>query len=196
MQILKKQLEEMTLEEMWELFPIILKEHNPQYINWYEDEKQSILNIAKSENIIRINHIGSSAVVGLISKPTVDILLEIDGCCDVTRLTNSLNEIGWGVMQQENDPLKIKFCKGYTPDGFAERVFHLHVGYIGDWNELYFRDYLIAHPDVAAEYGKIKLSLLKNLEHDRDGYTKEKTDFVLKYTNAAKQEYPNRYKPR
>ena len=186
----------MTLEELWELFPIILKEHNPQYKNWYDDEKYNILTAVKCEDIIRINHIGSSAVAGLISKPTVDILLEIDGCCNITKLTNDLNEIGWGVMSQENNPMKIKFCKGYTPDGFSEKVFHLHVVYVGDWSELYFRDYLIEHQKVANEYGNIKLSLLKNLEHDRDGYTKAKSDFVVKHSNAAKQEYRNKYKPR
>lgn len=186
----------MTLEELWELFPIILKEHNPQYKNWYKDEKQKILNAVESENIIRISHIGSSAVEGLISKPTIDILLEIDGCCDATKLTNALSRIGWGLMHQENDPMKKMFCKGYTPDGFSEKVYHLHVVYMGDWSELYFRDYLIAYPNVAAEYGKIKLALLQNFEHDRDGYTKAKSDFILKYSKIAKQEYNGKYKPR
>lgn len=31
-----KELSEMTLEELWQLFPIILKEHNPKYKEWYE----------------------------------------------------------------------------------------------------------------------------------------------------------------
>jgi len=186
----------MTLEELWELFPIILEEHNPQYKSWYEVEKQSILDAVKYEDIIRINHIGSSAVAGLISKPIIDILFEMDGYCNVAKLTGTLNEIGWVLMQHENDPMKMKFNKGYTPDGYAEKVYHLHLGYIGDWNELYFRDYLIAHPDVATEYGEIKLGLLRDYKHDRDGYTKAKTDFVMKYSNAAKQEYQGRYKPR
>jgi len=42
-----------------------------------------------------------------------------------------------------------KSSKGYTPDGFASKVYHLHVRYAGDWDELYFRDFLIAHPDKA-----------------------------------------------
>jgi len=193
---MKKQLSEMTLEELWELFPIVLKEHNPQYKNWYEDEKQNLLNIVEPETIIRINHIGSSAVEGLISKPTIDILLEIDGSCNVTKLINTLTEYGWGLMQKESDPMKLKFCKGYTPEGFAEKVYHLHVAYIGDWSELYFRDYLVTYPNVAAKYGKIKISLLKKFEHDRDGYTKKKSDFILKYSNIAKQEYCGRYKPK
>jgi GrpB-like predicted nucleotidyltransferase (UPF0157 family) len=69
----------MSLEELWALFPIVLKEHNPQYADWYEIEKQNIVNAVPSENIARLNHIGASAVKGLISKPTVDILLEMDG---------------------------------------------------------------------------------------------------------------------
>ena len=47
---------------------------------------------------------------------------------------------------------RISFNKGYTEDGFAEKVFHLHLRYRGDNGELYFRDFLIEHPDVAKEY--------------------------------------------
>jgi len=67
---------------------------------------------------------------------------------------------------------------------------------VGDWDELYFRDFLIARPDVAEEYGKLKLQLMKDFEHDRDAYTKAKTDFVLKNSIAAKLVFPDRYKPR
>lgn len=193
---MKKQPSDMTSEELWELFPIILKEHNSEYSDWYEIEKQKILNIIKSENIVRINHIGSSAVKGLISKPTVDILLEIDGCCNASQLIGDLESIDWGLILRESDPVKLSFVKGYTPDGFAEKVYHLHVKYFGDWSELYFRDFLIAHPDVAAQYGELKLNLWKEFEHDRDGYTGAKFDFILKYSTIAKQEFKDRYKLR
>ena len=76
--------------------------------------------------------------------------------------------------------------KGYTPEGFAERVFHVHLRIAGDNDELYFRDYLNAHPDVAREYESLKLSLWREFEHDRDGYTQAKTAFVRKYTDLAK----------
>lgn len=191
---MKNQLSEMSLKELWKLFPILLEAHNPQYKDWYEIERQIILNKIKPENIIRINHIGSSAVTGLISKPTVDILLEVDGCCAATQLIDNLCAIGWVLMWQENDPMKLTFNKGYTPDGFAEKVYHLHVRYAGDWNELYFRDFLIAHSDVADEYGKIKMSLWKDFKNDRDGYTEAKSNFVLQYSKAAKQEFQDRYK--
>ncbi len=191
--IAKKPLSEMSLEELWELFPIILREHNPQYRDWYEAEKQNITDAIQIKDIARINHIGSSAVEGLISKPTVDILLEIDGGCCVTQLTDDLKSAGWMLMRQEKDPMKLTFNKGYTPEGFSEKV--LHVRYLGDWDELYFRDYLIAHPDAAAEYGELKQSLREKYRHNRDGYTEAKSDFVLKCSHAAKQEFSDRYKP-
>jgi GrpB-like predicted nucleotidyltransferase (UPF0157 family) len=192
----KKQLSEMSLEELWKLFPVILKEHNTQYKAWYAVEEKQLLDTLGPEAIIRINHIGSSAVEGLVSKPTVDILLEIDGGVLVDGLIEPLTAIGWGLMRREDNPIKLIFNKGYTPTGFAPKVYHLHVRYAGDWSELYFKDFLMAHPDTAEEYGRLKMRLQKKLEHDRDAYTEAKTEFIVKYSKAAKQEYGNRYKLR
>lgn len=184
-----KELSEMTLEELWQLFPIILKEHNVDYKNWYEIEKQNLLSCINKNDIKRINHIGSSAVEGLISKPTVDILLEIADETDIEQLKNTLIQNGWGFMSASKNPyMQMSFNKGYTKEGFADKVYHLHVRYFGNWNELYFRDYLREHKEVADEYGQLKLSLKEKYEHDRDGYTKAKTEFVMKYSEKAKAE--------
>lgn len=185
----------LSLEELWTLFPIILKEHNPDYKVLYEEEKRRIISKVKPENLIRISHIGSTAVKGLTAKPIVDILLEIDGDCGVSAIIKVLKTLGWRLMSQEDDPVKLSFNKGYTPEGFADRVYHLHVRYFGNWPELYFRDFLIAHPDVAGEYERLKLKLWKQYEHDRDGYTEAKTDFVRRYSDMAKVEFNNRYLP-
>lgn len=191
-----KELSEMTLEELWELFPIILKEHNTDYKDWYEIEKQKLLNCIDKKNIMRINHIGSTSVEGLIAKPTVDILLEINTETDIEQLKNILLHNGWLLMSSENKPfMKMSFNKGYTKQGFAEKVYHLHVRYYGDWNELYFRDYLIEHKEVTEQYEKLKLGLIEKYEHDRDGYTDAKSDFILKYTQKAKEEYADKYNP-
>ncbi|CAK7081263.1 MAG: hypothetical protein EUB_01325 [Eubacterium sp.] len=192
---MKADLSELSLEELWALFPIILKEHNPDYKVWYEEEKQRIISKVKPENLIRISHIGSTAVKGLTAKPIVDILLEINGACGVSAIIKVLKTLGWRLMSQEDDPVKLSFNKGYTPEGFADRVYHLHVRYFGNWPELYFRDFLIAHPDVAGKYERLKLKLWKQYEHDRDGYTEAKTDFVRRYSDMAKVEFNNRYLP-
>ncbi|MDM5152764.1 GrpB family protein [Bacillus sp. DX1.1] len=191
-----KELSEMTLEELWELFPIILKEHNTDYKDWYEIEKRKLLSCLDEKNIMRISHIGSTAVEGLIAKPIVDILLEIDNGSNIEQLTNTLLHNGWLLMSSQSNPcMKIAFNKGYTKEGFAEKVYHLHVRYYHNWNELYFRDYLIEHEEVAKEYGKLKLGLIEEYEHDRDGYTDAKSNFILKHTEKAKEEYADKYNP-
>ena len=190
---MKKLLSEMTLEELWALFPIILREHNSDYSKWYELEKDNIIGCVGLKNIKRINHIGSSSVKGLISKPTVDILMEIGRDSKMEQLKVVLMNDGWILMNEGDKGLV--FNKGYTPDGFSEKVYHLHVRYLGDWDELYFRDYLLVHRDVAEAYGEFKLSLLSKYRHNRDGYTEAKTDFIMKYTEKAREEFRDRYVP-
>jgi len=193
---MEKELSQMTLEELWKLFPIILKEHNTDYKDWYECEKQKLLNCINKENVIRINHIGSTSVEGLIAKPIVDILLEINTETEIEQLEDILLYNGWLLMSSENKPfMKMSFNKGYTKQGFAEKVYRLHVRHYGDWNELYFRDYLIEHKEVTEKYEKLKLGLIEKYENDRDGYTDAKSDFILKYTQKAKEEYDNKYNP-
>ena len=46
---------------------------------------------------------------------------------------------------------------------------------------------------IAKEYEKLKLSLWKSYEYDRDGYTNAKYEFVSEYTQKAKEEYKDRY---
>ncbi|MDD2207161.1 MAG: GrpB family protein, partial [Aminobacterium sp.] len=183
---MEKDLKSMSNEELWALFPIILKEHNPEYARWYLEEKLNIMRIVKEENIERINHIGSTSVQGLVAKPTIDILLEIRKRCDSNFLIHLLENNEYIFFPQpDNPPPHMMFMKGYTLKGFAERVFHLHVRYLGDWNELYFRDYLLTHANVAEKYGRLKERLKKEYEHDRDKYTEAKTEFIMHYTNIA-----------
>ncbi len=193
---MKKELSELSLKELWVLFPIILKEHNPKYKEWYQIEKRQLLGSINNQDIKRINHIGSSAVEGLIAKPTIDILLEVDSKCELTELIKILNKNSWNLMSSEFKPdLRLALNKGYLLEGFAEKVYHLHVRHLGDWDELYFRDYLVDHPDIAAQYGNLKLRLGKEYEHNRDGYTEAKSEFIMKYTKKAKVEYAGRYIP-
>lgn len=188
-----KELNEMTLEELWQLFPIILKEHNPEYKNWYEEEKASLLENF-SNIILRINHIGSTSVENLMAKPTVDILMEISKDSNVEEIKDKLISMGWLLMHSSKEPeFRQVYNKGYTKMGFAEKVYHLHVRYKEDWNELYFRDYLIDHPETAEKYGELKLSIWKEFEHNRDGYTEAKTEFILKVVDKARSEYGNRH---
>lgn len=180
-----KKLSEMTLEELWQLFPIVLTKHQECWKSWYQEEAVLLQKVLLHDKVKRISHIGSTAVANIWAKPIVDILLEISQETDMQKIKDILKENGWICMSQSGD--RMSFNKGYTEQGFAEKVYHLHLRYEGDNDELYFRDYLNEYPDVAKKYEKMKLELWKQYEHDRDRYTEAKAEFVAKYTEKAKQ---------
>jgi GrpB-like predicted nucleotidyltransferase (UPF0157 family) len=185
-------------EQRARIYPIVLSGYNHEWPKWYAEEKERLISLIGNENIVRISHIGSTSVPGLLSKPTVDILLEADESADIERMISNLPESEYICLRQQTIPTldRVLFLKGYTDTGFAEKVFHIHVRNSGDWDELYFRDHLISHPDTAKEYEILKLRSWKDHKHDRDGYTKSKSEFILKYSAVAKQEFRDRYCPK
>lgn len=186
---MKKTLSEMSLEELWQLFPIFLTEHQDHWKEWYAEE-ESLLRCALVQ-AERISHIGSTAIPSIWAKPIIDILVEVPKGSDLFACKEPLVRSGYRCMSQGQT--RLSFNKGYTPDGYAERVFHLHLRYTGDNGELYFRDYLNEHPEAAMEYEKLKMRLWKEYEHDRDGYTEAKAEIVKHYTTKARELYGDRY---
>ncbi len=184
-----KKLSEMSLEELWQLFPIFLEKHKDYWKVWYLEEEKGLKNALSSAE--RISHIGSTAIASIWAKPIVDILVEIPKGRSLLSYKADIINCGYICMSQSENGLS--FNKGYTENGFAERVFHLHLRYAGDNDELYFRDYLLEHLETAKEYEELKLRLWKKYEHNRDAYTNAKTEFVKKYTEKAKVLYGNRY---
>lgn len=187
----KNKLSEMTLEELWELFPIFLVEHNDKWIDDYKEIESVLKELLFEYTFSRISHIGSTAISDICSKNIVDVLVEIPTDEDMKTVADVIEKSGFILMSSE--PERMSFNKGYTIDGFADRVYHIHLRYAGDNDELFFRDYLNEYPEVAAEYEKLKLALWKKFEHDRDAYTNAKTDFVKYWTEEARKKYGNRY---
>ena len=98
-----------------------------------------------------------------------------------------------GFIRMSDEKRRISLNKGYTKEGFADKVYHIHLRYTGDNDELYFRDYLNEHPHIAEEYEALKLELWKRYEHNRDAYTNAKTEFIRKWTAEARMKYVDRY---
>ena len=182
-------LKDMTLEELWALFPIFLTEHRDEWAQWYAEERERLATLLPQQGL-KIQHIGSTAICGIWAKPIIDILVEIPAELSMAPLRAALIAAGYTCMSEEAS--RLSFNRGYTPEGFAERVYHLHLRYTGDNDELYFRDYMNAHPALAKQYEALKLSLWKQHEHNRDAYTAAKTTFITTHTAAAKMLYSGR----
>ena len=122
---MRKSLCEMSLEELWQLFPIILTEHKEEWEIWYREEKAELERILPSGTVERISHVGSTAIGQIQAKPIVDILIEAAPGTDMGEIRQSLCENGWICMIRSEN--RMSFNKGYTEQGFAEKVFHLHL---------------------------------------------------------------------
>ena len=186
-----KELSEMTLEELWELFPIFLVQHDDKWIDSYREIEATITDLLANCPVERISHIGSTAIQGIWAKNNVDVMVEISEKSDMEEISHILERNGFIRMSAETN--RVSLNKGYTKEGFANKVYHIHLRYAGDNDELYFRDYLNEHPRVAGEYESLKLELWKKYEHNRDAYTHEKTEFIRKWTAEARRIYGDRY---
>lgn len=185
----QRTLADLTLKELWQLFPIILAAHQDCWTDWYKEEADLLQE--KLSFIKRISHIGSTAIKDIWAKPIIDILVEVSEKEKLADLLGAIEGCGYTCMAENNN--RIDFNKGYTLHGFAGRVFHLHLCYEGNNDELYFRDYLLANTAVAKEYEQLKFDLWKQYEQDRDMYTLLKGDFIKLYTQKGKQLFAGRY---
>lgn len=188
---MSKSLSEMTLEELWELFPVFLVPHNERWVEYYDEMEAFLFNILSGYRVRRISHIGSTAIKNIWAKNIIDILLEIDPEEDMENVSKIIECNGF--IRMSSDTNRVSFNRGYTENGFGEKVYHVHLRQEGDNDELYFRDYLNEHPQTAKEYERLKLGLWKHYKHNRDGYTQAKSDFVTKWTSEAKKAYIAKY---
>jgi GrpB-like predicted nucleotidyltransferase (UPF0157 family)/GNAT superfamily N-acetyltransferase len=130
-----------------------------------------------------IEHIGSTAVPGLLAKPVIDIMAGVKGLEESRSAIALLAGNGYFYFPYRPD-LMHWFCKP-SP---SFRTHHLHLVPYGSrlWMErIAFRDYLRSHPEAAAEYGDLKQRLAFLHRLDREAYTEAKGPFVRQIIQRA-----------
>lgn len=72
-----------------------------------------------------------------------------------------------------------------------ERTYHIHMVKSDSelWIRLLFRDYLKEFPAEARRYDTLKKSLANRYTHDRVEYTQQKSVYIQKITEKAKEYY-------
>ncbi|MCA1676385.1 MAG: GrpB family protein [Actinobacteria bacterium] len=138
---------------------------------------------ALGEVAVRIDHIGSTAVVGLAAKPVIDIQISVAGLEPVDPFREPLERLGF-VYRADNT----ERTKRYFREPPGEPRTHIHVRRVGSFSEqfpLLFRDYLRAHPDECAAYEKLKRRLAAEFPHDGATYTDAKVPFFWEVIRRA-----------
>lgn len=142
-----------------------------------------VLRTALGERALRIEHVGSTAVPGLVAKPVVDIQVSVARLDDPAAFDEALGAAGYTHIVHDPgfDRIYPFFAK---PLGWP-RTHHVHLCVVGSREEarhLAFRDHLRTHPEVARDYVRLKQQLAAvHGGHDeaaRERYSLAKTDFV------------------
>lgn len=143
---------------------------------------------AIGDRILSIDHIGSTAVYGLGSKPIIDIMVGVDSRRTADLCQNILEKIGYTdvTVQQGHD--EWFYCLGR---GNCKLYYHLHlVVYNSPFHRkhIIFRNYLRDNPESAQEYHLLKRELAEELGADRRAYTEAKTRFIEEIVEKAIEE--------
>ncbi|MFI5397185.1 MAG: GrpB family protein [Candidatus Binatia bacterium] len=165
--------------------------YDPEWPRMFRQEKAHLLSCLPNELIGRIEHFGSTAVPGLAAKPIVDMLVEVTSLEETkTRIVPVLEAQGYDyfwrpTLGDNTPPFYAWFIKR---DQSGRRTHHIHMVEhdCAHWDRLLFRDYLIAHPEIAHEYQELKIQLANRHANDREAYTEAKTEFVVRVTERAK----------
>ncbi|MBR2848669.1 MAG: GrpB family protein [Clostridia bacterium] len=130
------------------------------------------------ENAVDIQHIGSTAVRGILAVPVIDIAIALTDGADIDKVVETLAEIG--------------FFRIPTDETGCVRMARAHRDRSGDAHHLYitrhsekiwkdllaFRTYLNNHVFAANEYEELKKDLAKRYRYDQKRYAAEKSRFI------------------
>lgn len=128
--------------------------------------------------IIRIEHVGSTSVVGLSAKPIIDLDVVIQDYSVFDEVIIKLKEIGYNYQGD----LGIKEREAFFYDGKPH--LQTHNLYVCPQNSrelnrhITFRNYLRDHPEAVKKYSQVKIEGAKLYPSDIDKYLEHKTPFI------------------
>ena len=143
----------------------------------------SMLRQALGTIALRIDHIGSTSIVGLAAKPIIDIQIAVAEFEPLDLYRLPLERLGY-VFRATNPEL----TKRYFREQPGARRTHIHVRRSGSWAEqltLLFRDYMRSHDEDVQVYAKLKYDLAEKYQQDRQCYTEAKSPLIWEIIRKA-----------
>lgn len=160
----------------------ILEEYNENWPKMFQDESQKILQFLEKE-VLQTEHIGSTSILGMIAKPTVDILFIVSDLNSIKEYVSEFENIGYeGIFEYIGENTWI-----FMKNEGENRLFNVHIMQKGHWKLegiLALRDYLRVHLDEKQRYIDMKRSLFKK-SNEYSIYRKEKTPLVEELQEKA-----------
>ncbi|WP_346891428.1 GrpB family protein [Clostridium sp. UBA3887] len=161
----------------------------PYSFNWKEiyKEEEKLLYHLLGKTAIDIQHVGSTSIEGLDSKPIIDIAVGVKSLDDVDKHRNLLEANGYQFRDNAGIEGRVMFAKGRED----LKTHYLHIEIINGelWkNHIYFRDYLRLNKEAVEEYSRLKKNLASKYTNDRGSYTNAKNEFINSVLKKVKEE--------
>jgi GrpB-like predicted nucleotidyltransferase (UPF0157 family) len=167
-----------------------LYEYDPSWPRRFELARADLVE-ACGALVVAIHHIGSTAVPGLIAKPTIDIALVVSSIEDFVANVVAVERLGYEYRPTAQFHEEHLFLRRIEDD---ERTHHLHVisrtcRDLDDW--LVLRDHLIRDPEAARRYAAVKRAAAHRHYANRGAYVEEKTPIVAELLEEARRSQPD-----
>ena len=174
----------MSLNQFKDSRKVEVVPHDPTWrLTFIEDSKQIAL--AMGENVVTIHHIGSTAIPSIYAKPIIDFLIEVKDIAQVDEYNAGMAVLGYQAMGEFGISDRRFFLKNSAS---GKRTHHLHT-FEAESPEikrhLAFRDYTIAHSEVAQKYSELKRELAKKYPEDIQAYMNGKNGFIKEVEKKA-----------
>lgn len=169
---------------------IVVSDYDPTWPRQYEEERARI-EAALGAVALTIEHVGSTAVPGLVSKPIIDILVGVHDLQEARSIAiGAFARIGYRYMAEYEVwlPGEMLFRKTNARGLWTHHV-HLMESSSPRWDELVLiRDYLRKHPHMARAYGELKTALAAAFCEDIAGFREAKGPFLRTVLAKARAE--------
>jgi len=159
--------------------------HNPDWLHQFKAEADRLGAILGQE-VVAIHHIGSTAIPDIQAKPIIDVLVEVRDIEKVDGFNAEMTRRGYRPHGEFGIPGRRFFIRGAD----EARTHHIHVfqtGHSEVARHLDFRDYMVAHPEEALAYSRLKETLAQRFPHDVEAYMAGKDGFIKDVDRKTKR---------
>ena len=164
-----------------------LENYNEAWLTEYMEEEK-LLKEVLGDKLKEIHHVGSTSIPGLKAKPVIDILVAIDSLENIDEIENILKDYDYSNRGHQGVDDRYFFAKG-PEDARSHYIHFVEKGSTTYYNLVWFKKYLIEHPEYIKKYCDLKESLKEKYQTERTKYTAGKSEFISQVVALAKSEY-------
>ena len=158
--------------------PYELMEYDPKWKTWFQERSEKISPLF-GDNLISIEHVGSTSIEGMVAKPSIDILVVVKDLDDVTARLDTFVSEGYTPQGREYVGGGDEYITEDTSDG--RRTTSIHVLQEGNPKIIVyreFRDYLRVNAQDRDLYIEVKKDLYAKYKDNYGEYDSGKTKTI------------------